>query len=351
MLNNFFYTLSKNLLFFLILINIVSTSLFSQEVEISINAVGDTVPGTNFMKEALPPDNGDMLFSNITSYLKDADVVFGNFESTMTNYPTSRKRPGNGLIFAFRTPPKYANSLKTAGFDILSIANNHSFDFFEEGFKDTAKNIEATGVLTVGQKNEIKYLTKKNIRIAFIAFGYTPNFNSILNLEHAKSLVIEAQKKADIIVISAHMGSEGTPALHVKRGFDNFHGENRGDVIKFSRTMIDTGADLILGHGPHVPRAIELYKNRFIAYSLGNFLGYRVFSLGGAKGLSLILKTNLNKQGEFISGKIIPLYLNATGIPHYDEQKRSIELIQQLTTTDFPNTNLQIGVDGSVNLK
>ena len=147
------------------------------------------------------------------------------------------------------------------------------------------------------------------------------------------------------------MGAEGTPALHVKPGFDNFHGENRGDVIKFSRTMIDAGADLILGHGPHVPRAVEVYKKRFIAYSLGNFLGYRVFSLGGAKGLSLILTTNLNNNGEFLSGKIIPLFLDSSGIPNYDPQKRSIDLIKNLSNTDFPSTTPVINSDGIISVR
>ena len=306
------------------------------------------VLGTNFRRNALPHGKGDELFAHVRRYLRGADIVFGNFESTMTNYPKTRKNTNRRLVFAFRTPPYYAPSLKRANFDILSIANNHSLDFFHQGFLDTARNIEAAGVKTIGKKNEIKYLRRKGINIAFTAFGYTPQFNSVHNMGHAVSLIKKADEKADIIVVSVHAGAEGSKALHVKNKTEMFYGENRGNLVKFSHAMIQNGADLILGHGPHVPRALELFQGRLIAYSLGNFVGYRVFSLSGAKGLSYILRAVLDKKGRFSHGLIIPLYLNTSGIPIYDPKKRTIKLIRQLSKADFPRNKIKIDSNGNI---
>jgi len=112
--------------------------------------------------------------------------------------------------------------------------------------------------------------------------------------------------------------------------------------------MIDAGADLILGHGPHVTRALELYKGKLIAYSLGNFMGYRTLSTAGELGQSLILDVKMNPKGDFVSGKIIPVELDGRGIPSVDEDFRSVGLIRSLTKSDFPNTGLKIDDKGLI---
>ncbi len=333
----------------LFLFSFIVRSVFpAPEYSISIHSVGDIVPGTNFRRNALPPGNGDILFKKILPYLKGADLLFGNFESAMTTYQHSRKNTNRRMVFAFRTPPKYASTLKRAGFDVLSIANNHSFDFYKKGFTDTAKYLRKAGIVPVGGKGDIQYISRKGIKIAFIAFGYTSQFNSVNSMAHAASLVKRAVQKADIIVVSMHAGAEGSKAIHTRNKSEIFYGENRGNLVKFSHLMIQKGADLILGHGPHVPRALEIYRGRLIAYSLGNFVGYKVFSLKGPKGLSYILRTELKSNGEFYSGKLIPAYLNSNGIPLYDHKKRSIRLIQKLSRSDFPKSKLIIHDDGYI---
>ncbi len=333
--------------FWWILFFIFGGSLFSKSA-VLISAVGDIVPGTNFLRDALPPGDGSILFKQVKSYLKTDRLLFGNFESTMTKYSKTRKNTKRKMVFAFRTPPRYAHILKKAGFDILSIANNHAFDFYQQGFHDTYNNLNNAGIKVVGKKNQIKYLKHNGSKIAFIAFSYTNRFNSIHNRAHGVALLKKASKKANIIIISIHAGAEGSKALHVKNRNEIFYGENRGNLIKFSHRMIEAGADLILGHGPHVPRALEVYRKRLIAYSLGNFLGYRVFSLSGAKGLSYILNVNLSTQGQFLSGKIIPLYLNSDGIPRYDSKKRVLHLIRKLSKDDFPDTRPLITNEGLI---
>ena len=114
--------------------------------------------------------------------------------------------------------------------------------------------------------------------------------------------------------------------------------------------MIDAGADLILGHGPHVPRAMELYKGKLIAYSLGNFLGYKTFSTSGEKGNSMILEAKLNQEGNFISGKITSIRLDKQGIPQVDKYHQTSKLVNSLTQNNFPNGKVMISREGEIKL-
>lgn len=317
------------------------------DVTIKIKAVGDIVPGTNYPQNKLHPQS-KVLFQGVKPILKGADFLFGNFESTLTNYPYSPKGVGGRLIVAFRTPPTYTKLLKDAGFDIMSVANNHSFDFSYHGFQDTIQNLEKAGIQALGKKGQILLANRKGVSVAWIGFSYFNYHNSLNNLKEAKALVKKASQYADIVVISVHAGSEGTGAMHVRNRTEYFFGENRGNLVHFSHTMINNGADLILGHGPHVPRALELYKGKLIAYSLGNFMGYRSFSTEAQLAYSLVLDVELNNQGDLVSGKIIPVYLNRQGIPYPDRQFRSVGLIRHLTQIDFPKTPLMIDKKGQI---
>ncbi len=314
---------------------------------ITIKAVGDIIPGINFPSNKLPQQE-ELIFQAVKPYLQGADLVFGNFESTLTTHPYSGKNVSRPNVFAFRTPPAYTRLLKEAGFNILSVANNHSMDFTEQGFEDTIKNIEAAGMTATSRKGEIAYTTVNDIPIAFIGFSTYSYHNSIHDLEAAQALVAEARENATLVVISFHGGAEGTGALHVKNRTETFFGENRGNIVEFSRAMIDAGADLVLGHGPHVPRALEVYQDKLIAYSLGNFMGYRSLSTVGELGYSLILEVQLDLEGNFIKGEIIPIHLDSQGLPKYDEQNRTVNLMQNLTKIDFPETPLMIEPDGKI---
>jgi hypothetical protein len=120
---------------------------------ISFKAVGDTILGTNFPENRLI-DNTDKLFANVLDLLQGSDLLFANYEATLTEYPKSSKDPNRPNTYAFRAPPEYAEILKKTGFDVLSVVNNHSFDFTETGFIDTMNHINNAGMLAVGGKNQ-----------------------------------------------------------------------------------------------------------------------------------------------------------------------------------------------------
>lgn len=317
------------------------------QVAVQLKAVGDVIPGTDFPNYRLPQDP-NYLFNSVKMFMGEVDLLFGNFESTLTSYPYTAKNVGQGMTFAFRTPPNWTDVLKSAGFDVLSVANNHSFDFGDQGFDDTIANIQQSGMQAVGRKGDIVMAEANGYTVAFIGYSYWPDHNDMNDLATATALVQQAQAEADMVVISVHAGAEGTDAMHVRNQTEYFLSENRGNMVHFSRSMIDAGADLILGHGPHVPRAVELYQGKLIAYSLGNFLGYRTLSTQGPLGLSMILQVDLTETGDFIKGRVIPVALDKNGVPYIDNGFASVTLMRQLTAQDFPETPLRIDEMGYI---
>lgn len=317
---------------------------------ITIKAVGDIVAGTNFPDYRLPQNPNQLFPQSIRNQLKGSDILFGNYESTLTNHPYTSKDVTKAIVFAFRSPPTYANLFSQVGFDVMSVANNHAMDFGRIGFEDTVKHLNSAGVKAIGVKNKITYSTVKGIPVAWIGFCFYDYCNKIQDIARGKALVKQAKQKAKIVIISMHVGAEGVDAVNVRNQTEFFYGENRGNSIDFSRSMIDAGADLILGHGPHVPRAMELYKGKLIAYSLGNFLGYKTFSTSGVKANSLILEAKLNQDGDFVSGKITSVRLDKQGIPQIDGQNRTSKLINTLTKNNFPNTKILINNQGEIKL-
>ncbi|MEH1805894.1 CapA family protein [Nostoc sp.] len=315
---------------------------------ITIKAVGDIIPGTNFPNYRLPRFRDQLLPKSVRTHLQGSDILFGNFESSLTNYPYTAKDISRGQVFAFRSPPAYAQLFAEAGFNVFNMANNHAMDFGPVGFKDTMKNLQAVGIATLGHKNQILYLKANKIPVAMIGFSPYEMYNSIHNLGAAKALVAEAKNKANIVVVSMHAGAEGTGALHVKNQTEFFYGENRGNAIAFARNMIDAGADLVLGHGPHVPRAMEIYKGKIIAYSLGNFLGYRTLSTNAQTGDSMILEVKLNSLGDLVSSKIIPVRMDRQGIPHIDRSFQTVRLMRYLNNQAFPKNPVKINKKGEV---
>ncbi len=317
---------------------------------VTVIGVGDIMMGTSYPEDRLPPNDGKFLLSGIAPVLRDADVTFGNLEGTLLDEggtPKTCKDPK--LCYAFRSPTRYVTNLVDAGFDMMSLANNHAGDMGDEGRDTTMNTLLEAGILHAGQMSmKTAIFIKDSVRYGLAAFAPNANCVPINDLEGARAIVRELDSLVDIIIISFHGGAEGAKYQNVPRAHEMYYGEDRGDVYKFAHTLIDAGADIILGHGPHVTRGMEVYKKRFIAYSLGNFCTYKGINIAGINGLAPIVKVFTTTSGEFIKGEIIPtIQSHETGV-RIDARKSVIKIIQELSKKDFPESEIRIDDNGLI---
>lgn len=317
---------------------------------ISIIGVGDIMLGSAFPAGNLPPHDGRFLLKPVEKYLLQADFTFGNYEGTLFNGGGAPKRcADSNRCYVFKTPEHYAWYLQKAGFDAMSVANNHSGDFGPAGRESTIQALQRAGIGASGLLSHPYTILRRNgVCFGLAAFAPNAGTQNINNYAAAKKLVAYLDSVCDIVIVSFHGGAEGQARQHVPRKNEVFLGEDRGDVYRFSRTVIDAGADVVFGHGPHVPRAVDLYKGRFIIYSLGNFATYGRFSLKGAAGIAPLLKVFVNSKGRFLKGEIIPVKQSGAGGPQLDSESAAIRKLQQLTAIDSPASGLQIKANGAI---
>jgi len=318
-------------------------SLKKTKDTLSITAVGDIMLGSAFpSKSNLPPDDAVNSFQAVDSLLK-GDIVFGNLEGCFLDSGNSTKcngiNPNN--CYAFRMPERYAGIYKKAGFNVLSIANNHVGDFNAKGRKNTARLLDSLQIHYAGQLNKpFEVFEKDSVKYAFCAFAPNENTVSINKIDSAKALVARLKQQANIVIVSFHGGGEGARFEHVTRKNEIFYKENRGNVYAFAHAVIDAGADVVLGHGPHVSRAVEVYKKKFIAYSMGNFCTYGMFSLKGSNGFAPLVQLKINAKGDFLYADITSVKQDKISRLSIDENHRAFSRIQELTDADFPGHQL-----------
>jgi len=328
----------------------VTDSIRAVTDTLSIIGVGDIMMGTNYPEDKLPPDDGSHIMRNVESVLRDADVTFGNLEGTLLDEGGVPKKCNDPKVcYAFRTPVRYVKNLVNAGFDIVSLANNHAGDMGDPGRISTMETLIQADILHAGQLSQpTAIFHKDSIRYGLAAFSPNSNCVDINDIAGAVEIVQKLDSICDVVIVSFHGGAEGAKFQNVPRTNEIYYGENRGDVYKFSHALIDAGADIVFGHGPHVTRAVEVYNERFIAYSLGNFATYRGISVSGVNGLAPIIKVFTDTTGKFIQAKIIPTYQTyETGV-RLDPQNQVIKLIQDLTKKDFPESQIHIDENGLI---
>jgi poly-gamma-glutamate capsule biosynthesis protein CapA/YwtB (metallophosphatase superfamily) len=312
---------------------------------VTFAAVGDTMLG-NYPE--LPSDPGSYL-DPVKGQL-NGDVVFGNLEGTLTDVPDSPKCGGapSGDCYAFRTPPSYARDLAAAGFTVMNNANNHSYDFGQAGLDQTLAALRKAGIAQDGLPGEITVVEAGGEKVAFVGFAPYSTTGSLLDLPAARALIRKATRRAQIVVVAIHAGAEGTAAQHLTGGEEEYLGEDRGDPEAFAKMAVRAGADLVLGSGPHVLRAMEIYQGRLIAYSLGNFSGFHNFATEGVLGASAVLHVTLAPDGAFRSGRIASVRLIEAGQPVPDPSGEGARIVAQLSREDLGGAAVKIGGRGRI---
>ena len=316
---------------------------------ISIASVGDMMLGTDFPENHLPDDDGVGFLAAVTPWLSSPDITFGNLEGVLSDGGEAVKKCKNpSACYLFRSPTRYAEHFRNAGFDVLSIANNHARDFGEEGRTSSMEALGAAGIHHSGREGDFASLIVNDLSVAVLAYAVTKESNMMLDYELAKTTVAEFAATHDVVVVSFHGGAEGADVTNLPFAEEEYYGEPRGDVVLFARCMVDAGADLVIGHGPHVVRAVERYKDRLIAYSLGNFATYYGISVAGIKGIAPILITTLDGNGRFVEGEIISTVQIRPDGPSIDKKQRALNLMRGLSIEDLGSPGLRFLPDGKI---
>lgn len=325
---------------------------------VRIACVGDIVMGLNYPDDEPPqfaPNDGANLFDGVREELRGADLTLGNLEGVLLDQGGEPKRVRDSRYrYHFRMPERYAKHLVEAGFDGVAIANNHARDFGMTGLSATMRTLTEAGVAFAGVRDscEVAVMVRDSVRYGLCAFAPNAAMCDIHDLNLAERLVrkLKDSLACDVVIVSFHGGAEGSTAYRVPRSVEQYAGESRGDVYAFAHHCIDSGADLVFGHGPHVVRGMELYRGKPIAYSLGNFCTpYGVNKLG-RNGYAPILIVEFDRAGNFLGGELISAtQIDRTG-PKPDAQRVVIAEIRNLSRTDFPESPLRISPEGHLSV-
>jgi poly-gamma-glutamate capsule biosynthesis protein CapA/YwtB (metallophosphatase superfamily) len=305
--------------------------------------VGDTDLGNT---PALAP-NASTYFANVQSALT-APIEFMNLEGTLTDGGYSKCGSSSTNCYAFRNPPSYAQIYKSAGFNVVNSANNHSHDFGDQGVADTTAALQSAGISQAGLPGQIGFATQGKTKVAFVDFAPYPTTNNLLDFNAAKTLIQQAKAQAQVVVVYMHAGAEGTTADHVTGQEETYVGEDRGNAKAFAHAAIDDGADLVVASGPHVLRGMEWYSGHLIDYSMGNFAGYQNFAVVGDLQLSGILKVTLDSNGNFVSGQFVSTLLNSVGQPAIDTTGQAATFVNGLSQVDFGTAAAVIQPNGNI---
>jgi hypothetical protein len=318
-------------------------------MRISIAAVGDMMIGTDYPQNHLPDDDGVGFLAAVTPVITAADIAIGNLEGVLVDGGEPGKKCSNpAACYLFRSPTRYAEHYRNAGFDALSLANNHARDFGEEGRSSSMDALSAANIEHSGREGTTAILRRGEIFVAFLAFAVTKNSNMLLDYELAFEMIAAHAEEHDIVIVSFHGGAEGTDVTHIPFAEEEYYDEPRGDVVWFARGAVDAGADLVVGHGPHVVRGMERYKERLISYSLVNFATYYGISVAGIKGIAPILSVTLDGNGKFIAGQITSTVQLRPAGPSIDEKYRALNLLRGLSIDDFGSPGIRFMPDGKI---
>jgi hypothetical protein len=318
-----------------------------QGKSVALSWVGDMAMSTEL---GLPPGGVAAALAPVSRLLHWGDITFGNLEGTLST-GTAGSKCGSSITgsdcFAFQAPPSTAFGLRALGFRLVNQANNHSMDFGARGHAQTVAALRQAGIAETGFPNQITYLTTSGIKVAFLGFAPYIYDASLLDLPAAQALVRVARRNAAVVVVIIHAGAEGAAYDHVPYGTQDYLGENRGDARAFAHAVIDAGASVVVGSGPHVIRGVEDYRGHLIAYSLGNFVGYHTLGGGGILNDSGILRVQLGPGGRLQAADWVPITL-VDGLPRPGGSSPS--LVARLSAQDFPSDHFDIANSGSFKL-
>jgi hypothetical protein len=336
--------------------------------------VGDINLGTATLPDGVPPDSGRGLLEKARPSLQ-GDLVVGNFEGVLADTGTSvkcliksprakrarkkRKKPPvpappatRPNCYAFRTPVMLAPRLTDAGFTHLNLANNHANDLGPAGRESTERVLDSLGLHLYGPLGKIAVDTVRTgdayTTVGLIGFTTYPFAYDLLDIDRSVAVIDSIRPLVDLLVVTFHGGSEGIKALRTGEAAESLGAEPRGDLRRWARAVIDAGADVVIGHGPHVLRGMEFYRGHLVAYSLGNFLTYRGFNLSGPLGISGVLQLEFSGKHALERVRLVPMLQVPQQGPAPDPDGAALRLVRSLSLEDFGPTGAVISQSGEI---
>lgn len=323
---------------------------------VRICAGGDVTLGTNLdtawvatararlgRRVAALPDP-DSLLEPLRPLLADADVVLWNVEGAIGDGPVNRRKcaPGSTACYAFRMPAATARALRGVAAEsaavVGNVANNHARDDGDVGRRNTVRLLYAAGVLATGIDTlATEVVTARGDTLAVLGFaqwaGPDPR-----DTRAVRRHVRRAAERYPRVVVTMHMGAEGRGRQNTVDAREASFGEDRGNVVAFARAAVESGADLVVGHGPHVMRAVQWRDSALVFYSLGNLATYGPFTLSEPLNRGGLACVVLDGDGGIVSAELRSTYQRPPGVVQVDFTHRAAALADSLGQVDFPGT-------------
>ena len=323
----------------------------------TITVVGDVMPLSLNHGGSIGGSVGGDWEPEIAAEIARSDFAFANLEGVLSDEPLVARAcgPTAAACHRFRMPARVAAALREVGIDAVSVANNHANDFHEAGRRSTLAALTAAGLAVAGGErldgvaDHATVIVERNgHRVGFAAFSPHMGTRSMHDLAAVASTIRELRRQTDHVVVSVHAGAEGQKAEHTPVGPEIYLGDRRGDVRSFSRTAIEAGASLVFGHGPHVPRGLEVHQGRLILYSLGNFWVGHGISVSEDAGVAPLVAVRLTEKGGLACAKILSVVSARPRSPRPDPEQRAVRRMLDLTASDFPESSGLFREDGTV---
>ncbi|HEY0035815.1 MAG TPA: CapA family protein [Longimicrobium sp.] len=289
----------------------------------------------------------DSLVGPLRPLVADADIVLWNVEGAIGDGPINRRKcaPRSTACYAFRSPEPSAGALRQVADRaevVANVANNHARDDGDVGRRNTVRHLKGVGAHITGADTLATVVaTPEGDTVAFLGFaqwaGPDPR-----NLASVRRHVRRAAERWPRLVVTMHMGAEGRAHQRTPDRREIFYGEDRGNVVAFARAATDAGADLVIGHGPHVMRAVEWRGDALVFYSLGNLLTYGPFSLVEPLNRGALACAVLDDEGRVLSAQLRSTRQLPPGQVQADDTGRAAALADSLSALDFPDTGARI---------
>jgi Bacterial capsule synthesis protein PGA_cap len=299
-------------------------------------------------------DDPATLLAPLRPLLRGADVVLLNVESAIGKGPAPSKcGPTSTNCFAFRSPPSSARALRAVApksVIVGNVANNHARDAGKLGHDSTVAALVAAGVLVTGDDTlATAVVTPAGDTIGVLGFYTSSETPDARDTAAVYRHVLRAAEQYPLVIATMHLGAEGQGAQNTRDTSELYLGIERGNPVAFADAAVRGGAALVVGHGPHVMRAMEWrQRGALIAYSLGNLLTYGPFVLKEPLNRGAVLCASFDRAGRVASATMRPTVQRAPGVLAADRSARAADLVDSLGRLDFPATGARVGKGGVV---